>query len=60
MRISPRNTTLDLYCPKGAKDFSTIVWFHGGGLTGGNKEIPKALIKKGYAVIGVEYRLRPK
>ena len=52
--------TLDLYYPKGAKNFATIVWFHGGGLTGGNKELPKALLEKGYAVIGVEYRLSPK
>jgi acetyl esterase/lipase len=52
--------TLDLYYPKGLKNFATIVWFHGGGLTGGNKEIPKALLDKGYAVIGVEYRLSPK
>jgi acetyl esterase/lipase len=51
---------LDVYYPKGAKNFSTIVWFHGGGITGGNKEIPKALMDKGLAVIGVEYRLSPK
>jgi acetyl esterase/lipase len=52
--------TLDFYYPKGAKNFSTIVWFHGGGITGGNKEIPKALMDKGFAIIGVEYRLSPK
>jgi acetyl esterase/lipase len=52
--------TLDIYYPKGLKDFATIVWFHGGGLTGGKKEIPQALLDKGYAVIGVGYRLSPK
>src|SRR3954469_4178941 len=52
--------TMDMYYPKGAKKFATIVWFHGGGITGGTKEIPKALMEKGYAVIGVEYRLSPK
>jgi len=52
--------TLDIYYPKGAKNFATIVWFHGGGITGGSKEIPTALMDKGYAVIGVEYRLSPK
>lgn len=52
--------TLDIYYPKGVKNFATIVWFHGGGLTGGSKEIPKALTEKGYAVVGVEYRLSPK
>jgi acetyl esterase/lipase len=52
--------TLDVYYPKGAKNVSTIVWFHGGGLTGGSKEIPKALMEKGYTIVGVEYRLSPK
>jgi len=52
--------TLDIYYPKGAKNYATIVWFHGGGITGGSKEIPKALMEKGYAIIGVEYRLSPK
>lgn len=51
---------LDLYYPKGVKNFATIIWFHGGGITGGSKEIPKALTEKGYAVIGVGYRLSPK
>lgn len=51
---------LDIYYPKGAKNFATIVWFHGGSLTGGAKEIPAALMNRGYAVIGVEYRLSPK
>lgn len=51
--------TLDLYYPKGVKNFSTVVWFHGGGITAGAKEIPKALMEKGLAVIGVDYRLSP-
>lgn len=51
---------LDLYYPKDKKNFSTIVWFHGGGITGGSKEIPEALKNKGYAIIGVGYRLSPK
>ncbi len=40
---------LDLYLPADKKGFSTIVWFHGGGLTKGNKEIPAALKEKGIA-----------
>jgi acetyl esterase/lipase len=52
--------TLDIYYPGNAKNFPTIVWFHGGSLTGGKKQIPEALMNKGYAVIGVEYRLSPK
>jgi len=51
---------LDLYLPAGKKGFSTIVWFHGGGLTEGNKEIPSQLKEMGFAVVGVRYRLDPK
>ncbi|WP_276480142.1 alpha/beta hydrolase [Paraflavitalea pollutisoli] len=51
---------LDVYYPKGATNFATIVWFHGGGITGGSKSIPKALMEKGYAVVAVGYRLSPK
>lgn len=51
---------LDIYYPKNKTNSSTIVWFHGGGLTAGNKEIPKALLEKGFIVIGVGYRLSPK
>jgi len=52
--------TLDIYFPENQKDFATIIWFHGGGLTKGEKQIPKALMNKGFAVVGVEYRLSPK
>jgi len=51
---------LDFYYPKDIKNFATIVWFHGGSMTGGKKQIPTALKEKGFAVIGVEYRLSPK
>lgn len=51
---------LDVYVPKNVKGFPTVIWFHGGGLTGGQKEIPEALKNKGIAVIGVNYRLSPK
>ncbi len=51
---------LDVYIPKNIKNFPTVIWFHGGGLTGGQKEIPEALKNKGIAVIGVNYRLSPK
>lgn len=51
---------LDIYYPKDKKNFATIIWFHGGGITGGSKELPKPLLEKGYAVVGVGYRLSPK
>tara|TARA_B100000941_G_C28454594_1_gene527091 strand:- start:299 stop:1117 length:819 start_codon:yes stop_codon:yes gene_type:complete len=51
---------LDLYYPKYLNDFTTVVWFHGGGLKAGNKYIPEKLKEKGIAVIAVNYRLSPK
>ncbi|RZK78276.1 MAG: alpha/beta hydrolase [Pedobacter sp.] len=51
---------LDIYIPKDAKNFATVLWYHGGGITGGRKELPKELLDKGFAVIGVGYRLSPK
>ncbi len=50
---------LDLYYPANGKNFGTVVWFHGGGLTGGEKELPTALMEKGLAIVGVNYRLAP-
>lgn len=51
---------LDIYYPEGKTDFPTIVWFHGGGLTGGEKGIPNELKEKGFAIIAVNYRLSPR
>ncbi|MEO1054543.1 MAG: alpha/beta hydrolase [Bacteroidota bacterium] len=51
---------LDLYYPTNLQKYPTIVWFHGGGLTGGNKETPNALKAHGFAVITANYRLSPK
>ncbi|MBS1372346.1 MAG: alpha/beta hydrolase [Lentisphaeria bacterium] len=51
--------TLDLYYPEGKKGFATVIWFHGGGLTGGKKSIPAALKNHGFAIAGVNYRLAP-
>ena len=51
---------LDIYYPENKKDFSTIVWVHGGGMEGGNKFVPKELREQGFAVVTVNYRLSPK
>lgn len=57
---------LDLYLPAQVKNFPVVVWFHGGGLTGGQKaggDTPKVIqswVKKGIAVASVNYRLSPK
>ena len=57
---------LDLYLPEGAKGFATLVWFHGGGLTGGSKDeattrkIARTLAAAGLGVAVPNYRLSPK
>lgn len=51
---------LDLYYPENTTDYTTVVWFHGGGITGGEKFIPEKLKEKGIAVVAVNYRLSPK
>lgn len=51
---------LDLYYPQGETGFATVVWFHGGGLTGGNRHIPTELQNQGLAVVAANYRLSPK
>lgn len=50
---------LDIYHPEGGSERPVIVWFHGGGLEGGNKEIPEKLREKDLVVVGVNYRLLP-
>jgi len=51
---------LDVYYPTDVKAFPTVVWFHGGGLTGGKRSVPKQLKEQGIAVVAVNYRLSPK
>lgn len=51
---------LDVYYPTDVKEFATVVWFHGGGLEGGNKGIPTDLRGQGFAVVAVNYRLSPR
>ncbi len=51
---------LDIYKPIGKTNSPVIVWFHGGGLTGGTKSIPKELLDYGYEIVSIEYRLSPK
>jgi acetyl esterase/lipase len=50
---------LDLYYPEQLRNFATVVWFHGGGLTGGNRFIPEPLQKNELAIAAVNYRLSP-
>jgi len=56
---------LDLYLPEGEKDFATLLWFHGGGITEGSKadrmtvRIAKWFARHGVAVALANYRLSP-
>lgn len=50
---------LDVYYPQDTTGCPVVVWFHGGGLTGGNKFIPKPLRECGMVVVAVNYRLMP-
>lgn len=54
---------LDLYTPKGT-NIPVILYVHGGGWSGGNKENvsakPAFFTKNGYAFISINYRLHPK
>lgn len=51
---------LDVYYPTDMKDVPVVVWFHGGGIEGGNKYIDRELMNSGYTVIAANYRLLPK
>lgn len=51
---------LDIYYPVDEPGFPTVVWFHGGGLTSGNKSFPAGLMNAGIAIVAVNYRLIPR
>lgn len=52
---------LDVFYPEGARDLPVVVWFHGGGLTGGDKQwTPAALLDGSFVVVRANYRLIPK
>lgn len=50
---------LDVYHEAGNKDVATIIWFHGGGLTGGKRGFPD-LMNRGINLVSVSYRLSPR
>ena len=51
---------LDVYYPTNQKDAPVVVWFHGGGIEGGNKHIDEQLRNSGLVVVSANYRLLPK
>ncbi len=50
---------LDLWAPPGEAS-ATIVHFHGGGMEGGEREVPECLKAAGFAVATADYRLTPR
>ena len=50
---------LDVYYSPELKDRPVVVWFHGGGLTSGEKFIPEELKNDSLVVVAVNYRLLP-
>ncbi len=48
---------LDVYYPEGARYAPTILFFHGGGLSTGEKFIPELLKNHGLIVVSANYRL---
>jgi len=50
---------LDVYAPATKKPFPTVIWFHGGGLTQGERFIPLPLRNQGIAVVTANYRVSP-
>lgn len=52
---APERCRLDVKWPNGMTNFATVVWFHGGGLTGGSKHFIR--IDESIAQVAVSYRL---
>jgi len=57
--LNNKDCQLDLYYPKDSKDFPTVVWLHGGGLTGGERNFSNKLLNKEVAIVAVGYRKSP-
>jgi acetyl esterase/lipase len=51
---------LDIHLPTSGSAWPTVVWFHGGGLTGGSRSGPEQLVAQGIAVVAAGYRLSPR
>lgn len=50
---------MDIYHSSDTAGLPVIVWFHGGGLTGGERFIPQELKNSGYVIVAPNYRLMP-
>ncbi len=57
---SRQQLKLDVYYPKAAASCPVVLWFHGGGLEAGTKQIPEQLKNQDMVVVGAEYRMLPR
>lgn len=51
---------LDIAYPKDASNAPVVIWFHGGGLTAGHRELPIELLKEGLVVWVLNTDYHPK
>lgn len=50
---------LEIHRPEGGEGLPVIVWFHGGGLTEGERSIPEELRDRNLVIVAPGYRLHP-
>lgn len=59
----PAKHKLDLYLPKGPRDFPVLFWVHGGGWRNGDRKnvepLAQAFAKHGIGTVAISYRLSP-
>jgi CubicO group peptidase (beta-lactamase class C family) len=59
----PERNKLDLYLPKGRKDFPVLFWIHGGALRSGDRKdtqpLGETFAKQGIGFVATGYRLSP-
>lgn len=57
--VDGKELLLDLYLPENAEDSPLVIWIHGGGWRGGNKNgcSIKWLTEHGYSIASISYRL---
>ena len=51
--------TLYLSVPKGKRNVPLLIFFHGGGMTGGAREVPDMVFDGEFAIAEPRYRLSP-
>ena len=57
--VDKERCVLDIYYPKNIDNFPTIIWFHGGGLKRGSKNISDRLKNEDVAIVSANYRFFP-